>query len=386
MKNTRVVGDAGVTRQRQHKMLALDSVGVDWLIDEVGELTEGVTRCKPSTFNEEHRYLPKSVTPMPGYLRYAVNPFMREIVDCFDIDSPVREVILKKGVQITWTTVLESVALYYMAHVKTLPGMYVTADNELAHERIENYFLPMLQQSGFADIIRSSDVGNTQKTGSTKNHLQFDGGGFLIPAGAVNPNKARQFSIMWQLQDELDGWPRKTKKGGSIVKEFNDRFSGYWDMRKIGGGSTPKILPSLIDAQFKRGDQRDYLVLCKKCNYPQKLRWSHEDKKTGIKGGFFWETEKGMLIPESVEYRCQKCAEPHFEYDKDKLFSEDEGAHWCPTATPVAPGIRSYHLPALYSPAGLAPWHVSSRRDTKRIRGEAFGVAGIIFDLRSRCT
>ena len=50
-------------------------------------------------------------------------------------------------------------------------------------------------------------------------------------------------------------------------------------------------------------------------------------------------------------------AGPHHEHDKERLFSEDHGAHWKPTARPVEPGIRSYHLPAMYSPIGMAPWY-----------------------------
>src|SRR6056300_564475 len=125
-------------------MPKLDGLGADWIIEAVGALTDEIHHVTPAAYNEENRYLPESVTSIPGYIRYDVNPFMREIVDCFDIDSPVREVNLKKGVQITYSTVLESGALYFMGHVKTLPIMYITADKELAAARIENNFLPML--------------------------------------------------------------------------------------------------------------------------------------------------------------------------------------------------------------------------------------------------
>ena len=110
-------------------------IGGDWLIDQVNNLTDEITHIKPSTFNEQNRYLPESVTSMPGYIRYDVNPFMREIIDCFDINSPVREVNLMKGVQITYSTLLESGALYFMKEVKTVPLMYMTADKELAAAR-----------------------------------------------------------------------------------------------------------------------------------------------------------------------------------------------------------------------------------------------------------
>ena len=78
-------------------MLDLSRVGANWIIDEVNGMTDNVKHITPTAFNEENRYLPESVTSIPGYIRYDVNPFMREIVDCFDIDSPVREVNLKKG-------------------------------------------------------------------------------------------------------------------------------------------------------------------------------------------------------------------------------------------------------------------------------------------------
>lgn len=338
-------------------MSTIKTIGRDWLAEQISALTEEIHRITPSQFNEEHRYLPESVTSMPGYIRYDVNPYMREIVDCFDVESNVREVNLKKGVQITYTTLLESGLLYYMAHVKTLPCMFVTADKELATARIENNIIPMINQSGLGDIIQSSDEGNSRKTGKTANHLQWSGGGYLVPGGAQNANKMRMYSIAVMLKDEIDAWPDTVGKDGDPDSLTDDRCSGYWERRKIFRGSTPLIKgTSKIEKAYQRGDQRKYRVLCKKCNAPQELRWSYGENE---KGGFYWETEGGILLPESVQYRCKECGEPHFEHDKERLFSEDHGAHWHPTAKPVEPGIRSYHLPALYSPIGMQPWYKS---------------------------
>lgn len=335
-----------------------NQLGLDWIVSSLAGMTTEIERVTPSKYNEETRYLPESVTSIPGYIRYDVNPFMREIVDCFSVDSPVREVNLKKGVQITYSTALESGALYYMGHVKTLPIMYITADKELAKARIENNFLPMLNHSGMAGIIRSSDEGNTRKTGNTANHLQFEGGGYLVPFGAKNADKMRSFSIAVMLKDEIDAWPDTVGKDGDPDALSDARCSGYWERRKIFRGSTPLIKgTSKIEKAYLRGDQRKYHVLCKHCGYPQPLRWHTYDKDSGVTGGFAWDMDEGELITDSVRYLCQKCGGAHYEYDKERLFSEAHGAHWKPTARPAEQGIRSYHLPALYSPIGMQPWY-----------------------------
>ena len=338
-------------------MREIGRIGADWLAGEVDDLTDEMIRVLPSQYNEETRYLPNSVTSKPGYIRYAVNPFMREIVDCFSIDSPVREVNVKKGVQITYSTLLESGVLYYADYIGTLPMMYMTADKELAEARIENNFLPMFQQSGKADIIRSSDIGNTRKTGNTKNHLQFAKGAYLVPFGARNADKMRSYSIAILLKDEIDAWPDKVGKDGDPDKLSDARTDGYTEQAKIFRGSTPLLLPnSKIQANYLRGDQRIYRVLCRACGFPQQLRWETTNEETGVVGGFHWELEGGTLQLESVAYMCQNCGHKHYEHDKERLFSEEHGAHWHPTATPADPFIRSYHIPALYSPIGMRPW------------------------------
>ena len=78
-------------------MPSVSHIGADWLIDQIEGLTDEIDHVTPVQFNEANRYLPESVTPLPGFIRYDVNPFMREILNCFDVNSPVREVSLKKG-------------------------------------------------------------------------------------------------------------------------------------------------------------------------------------------------------------------------------------------------------------------------------------------------
>lgn len=331
-----------------------ENVGAEWAVSEIQNLTDSLVHLTPSAFNESTRYLPESVTPMPGFIRYDTFPFLREILDCFDVDSPVREVNLKKGVQIGYSTLLESITLYYMAHVKTLPLMYVSADKELTHARVEENFIPMIQQSGLSHIIRSNDESNGRKTGQTKDHIQFEGGGHLRLGGARNADKMRSFSICVMMKDEIDAWLDTIGKDGDPDKLTDDRCSAYWERRKIIRGTTPLIKNrSKIQKQYELGDQRKYFVPCKHCGHMQHLRWEYTDRK----GGFKWDyLENGRLDIKSVRYECRECGGPHFEFDKERMFSRGE---WRPTAEPIEPGIRSYHLPAFYSPIGFQPWYKS---------------------------
>jgi len=331
----------------------IDEIGYDWLAGRVGNMADSIEHITPVRFNEENRYLPSGVSPRPGFIRYDLFPFLVEIINNFDPYSPVRETNLKKGVQTGYTTLLESVLLYYIGHITTAPVLFITADKELAKARVENNILPMLTESDMMHRIRSADVTNSRKTGNTDGSLQWDGGGFLIYNGAQNAAKMRMFSMPVLLKDELDGWPRMAGKDGNSDKLTNDRASAYWSVRKILRGSTPTEKPSMIEDAFKRGDQRVYRVLCRNCNAPQQLRMEWK----GTPGGFRWDyDESGGVILDSVRYACKECGYEHYEVDKEKLFALEEGAHWHPTAKPVDPDIRSYHLPAFYSPFGFRPW------------------------------
>ncbi len=353
-------------------MPSIDTVGRNWLLDEVEAMSDAITRVTPIVFNEENRYLPQGVSPRPGYIRYDLFPFLREIIDCFDPISPVREVNLMKGVQTGYTTLLESILLYYIGHIKTQPAMFLTADKELASGRVENNIIPMINESGFQENIRSADIGNSRKTGKTKDFLQWDGGGFLIYNGAQNAAKMRQYSVPLMLKDELDGWKRAIGQDGNSDSLTDARLSAYWNVRKILRGSTPLLDPSMIGEAYDRGDCRKYMVLCISCSFPQVLKLEHVNKETGETGGFRWDLEDGTLVLDSVRYCCFNCGHEHFEHDKERLFATEHGAYWEPTKKPKEEGIRSYHLPAWYSPYGFRPWYkgVSDYLESYDIEGE----------------
>lgn len=335
-----------------------------WLDDCLAELTTEVEVFTPSRWAEEKRYLPSSVTSMPGYYRFDVAPYLREIVDCLSVDSPVREVAVQKGVQLGLTVgVLENAIGYYIEHVKTAPMMLVTADDELAQLRLDSYVVPMLQHSGLTSLIKSTDEMSKRKSGKTSRKIEWVGGGFLVPFGAQNANKLRSISIRVMLRDEIDGWPLVVGKDGDPITLSGDRTAGYEESRKILDLSTPLVEgTSKIAQRFALGDQRYYYVCCVQCGYSQTLRWQRRDPKTGQPSGIIWEMDGGRLAPGSVRYLCERCGHPHSNDDKTRLLSPDHGAEWRPTATAASPEFRSYHISALYSPVGMQSWESCVRK------------------------
>jgi phage terminase large subunit GpA-like protein len=329
-----------------------------WLVRQLQKrLTTAVEIMLPSEWAEAKRYLPPSATSLPGFYRFDVVPYWREVIDCLSPESDVRHVTIMKGVQVGATTLLENTIGYYIAQVKTAPMMLVTADAELAQLRMETAIVPMIKYSGLDHLVRSLDEQNPRKTGRTDKKYEWEGGGFLVPLGAVNANKLRSIPIQVLLRDEIDGWPDTVGKDGDPVKLSADRTAAYEASRKVFDCSTPNIKgQSKIDTLYQAGDQRKYFVRCLSCRHPQVLRWRRDDADTGARSGIVWKLDdEGRIASGSVRYLCEACGHPHANEDKSRLFAPDN-AEWRPTATAETAAHRSYHLSALYSPIGMQTW------------------------------
>ena len=328
----------------------------EWLQDQIELLPDALEQIRPSVWAEANRYLPPSVTPLPGYYRYDVSPPLREIVDCMDVNSPVREVSVMKGAQIGATVgILENTIGYLIDVVKSAPCMMMTADQQLAQLRLESYIVPMILQSGLSAHIQSNDTLGRVKSGATKARIEWTGGGFLMPVGALSAAKLRSVSIKYLLEDEIDAFPQTVGKDGDPAKLAEARTKAYHNVRKILRLSTPLLKgTSRIEREFLRGDQRRYWVPCKRCNAFQVLEFQGRDLKTGHTWGLTWETDEYNNIQAgSVQYKCRFCGHLHSNADKSIIIPDGQ---WRPSARPASPDIRSYHLSAMYAPANMYPW------------------------------
>jgi phage terminase large subunit GpA-like protein len=292
---------------------------------------------------------------MPGKYRFAITPYWREVIDTMSPESPVRHTSVMKAAQLGCTTLLENTIGFCISEIKTAPCMLLSADVEMARLRVEAYIIPMLELSGLDHLIQSLDNKAPQKTGRTARKLEWQGGGFLIPFGAVNANKLRSSSICYLFRDEVDGYPLNAD--GDPIQLSQDRTAAFESARKIFDVSTPLIKgTSRIEKLFQAGDRRYYKCRCLSCGFPQALRFSRTNKETGKDSGMAWETENDRLVEGSVRYLCENCGHAHANEDKTRLF-EDGNAYWEPTVQPREQHHRSYALNSLYSPCGMQSWH-----------------------------
>lgn len=337
----------------------IDRIGTEWIAEQARNLTHKIVQMSPVECNEGKRFLPSSETKDAGYINFDRTPYWIEILNCFDVRSDVREVWVMKSVQNAYSTILRSIVFYFAIQIKTAPMIYSNVTVDQAREIIDSAFLPMFQQSGLGHIFQSHDADNPRKRGVTKDHVQWIGGGHMIPKGGQKAHQMREIPALALLLDEIDAYPDNPE--GDPIDLFRNRTLAFDDVRKILGGCTPTIKgESRIEQQFLRGDQRVYKCRCLKCGDAQELRFSGTNKDTGKTYGLKWDYADGALDIESVRYHCKYCDNPHSEYDKIRLINKDN-AYWEPTAKPVEPGVRSYMVTGPMSrrskwASGIAMW------------------------------
>jgi phage terminase large subunit GpA-like protein len=330
--------------------------------------TDTRVELMPSEWAEAKRYLPSQTTAKPGPFSFDDTPYLREILDCLHQDSPIHFVAVQKGAQVAATVgLLENAIGYYAEHVRTMPILFFTADDGLAKLRMDTNVVPMFQQSGFEDIIQSNDTMRKGKQGLTNTKIEWAGGGYLIPLGAINEAKQRSLSAPILLRDEVSGWPLVVGRDGDPMKLTETRTNSYELVRKILDLSTPTLSGvDVISKRFALGDQRYYQVPCKFCGEYQVLRFRGVDKSTGVVYGLRWDTEAGetgrIVTPGSVRYICQHCSREMINEHKALIMGNGK---WVPTAKPSQPDFRSYHLSALYAPPFARTWEAIARSWTE---------------------
>lgn len=281
----------------------------------------------PLTVSEwaaEHRIISRTAGAEPGPWRNSRFPFLGEIMDCLSAHSPIREVALMKSTQVGGTEVLNNFVGYIIDHAPG-PTMVLMPTVDTAERWSKQRLAPMLVEmpclSSKVSPARSRDSGNTTL-------MKEFPAGVLAIVGANSSSGLRSMPVKFVLMDEIDEYDSDLNDQGSAI-ELAERRTSTFSKRKILKVSTPTIKGvSAIEAVFEAGDQRHYQVPCPHCQAMQALVIDQ--------------------LTEDGQYLCIECGKLIMQNLKTAMLAAGEWVATHPERT-----ARSYHLNALYSPAGV---------------------------------
>lgn len=325
---------------------------IDFLIDQINSVTDERHYDIPTEYIEQVRYIPKGLSPKPGFFDFSYTPYLIEPFNNLSPESPIETTIFMKSAQIGYTVgILENMVLYHIgSNPRTV--QFVTADKNLAIETVKTRIDPMIDNANLRELIfaQAKRKGN-RSTGDTTLLKEYPGG-FFSAGGAKNPDMFRGRTYQISGFDEIDAWDDDIKEGSKIDLALN-RSNAFSATRKIIMGSTPLILQtSKIYQYYMAGDRRNFFVPCPRCGAPQVLRW-HGVTESGKQFGIIFDIEKGKPIYESIRYQCEFCDDQFYDHEKTILLPNGE---WRTTFESSKKRYRSYWINALYSPPGMYGW------------------------------
>lgn len=294
-----------------------------------------------SQWADKYRRLDPKSSSEPGAWRTDRTPYLREIMDCLSVDSPVQEVVFSKGSQIGGTEAGNNWIGYIISEAPG-PVLVVQPTVDIAKryggQRLTPMFRATPKLAGRVTEKRSRDSSNTQK-------MKDFPGGTLIIGGANSAAALRSMPIRYLFLDEVDAYPIDCEGEGSPV-QLAVRRTNTFARRKIFICSTPTFEnTSVIHAEYQASDQRKYFVPCPDCEHMHVLEWENFDIPRN---------DDGEKIARGCTMHCPDCGAVIREHQKTEMLARGE---WRVTNPKLATEIRrGYSLSALYSPLGWLSW------------------------------
>lgn len=305
-----------------------------------------------SQWATEDRYLPAGTTEFPGMVDHSIAPHLVEIQDCFHPDSGIKSVSVMKGTQALVTTAIENVMGHSIKY-KLHNILYIISSRNIAKVRSSAAIDVMIDNSNLAEYVKPMSTRIKRKVADNTFYKEFAGGRRLMMTSYNSIADAKSLSWDLIIMDEIDEAPFELKGQGDPEKIFEGRGKTVRGL-KIAKISTPTNTHGRINQNFINGDQRFFYCQCPCCGELQVLA------VMGIKGidyGLTARAEKidgvEQIIPDSVHYICKFCRREVYEYQKQQMLT---GGKWVPTARPVNPEYRSYHISNLMSPIMFYTW------------------------------
>ena len=294
-----------------------------------------------SEWADRHRVLSSSASAEPGRWRTDRTPYLREVMDCLAVSSPVQRVTLMKGAQVGGTEAGNNWIGYVIDH-SPAPMMMVMPTVPLAKRNSRQRIDPLIRDC--PRLTERVAARNSRDASNTVLAKEFPNG-VLVMTGANSASGLRSMPARFIMIDESDAFPQDVEGEGDPMLLI-ERAIRTFSRSKMMIISTPTFLGrSRVEEQFKMGDQSHYHVPCPGCGEMGILRFRRSDEGLVM----LWDGDDFT----SARVACTKCGEETEEYKKTWML---EHGIWVPTHPERSERNRSFHLPSMYSPLGWRSW------------------------------
>jgi phage terminase large subunit GpA-like protein len=263
-------------------------------------------------------------------------PYLVDIMDAFS-DPFIREVVVMKPAQWGGSEVLANVCGFYIEVDPTEIAYVAEKEDKTKAWMIESFDAMIRVTPSLHALVYTSAEDNNQ-------NVKRYPGGSLHGLWASSPSELSSRPKRVLLFDERAAY--MATREGDAVKLGEQRSLTYDGEEKIGKISTPRIAgdDADIEADFLRGDKRQYWVPCPSCDTLQLLEWKN----------CHWDDD-----PDTAYMVCVGCG-VQLEYeDLEYMLDLKNGARWIKDADlqkpfwpdhPADPQVASFKSNQLYSP------------------------------------
>jgi phage terminase large subunit GpA-like protein len=311
-----------------------------------------MTRLKPSEWAERYRKLPEASAARGARWNNTTAPYLTEIMDTM-IEPGITQISVMKAAQVGLSEAMLTVLGYHIEHRPT-PMLWVCPTAQVASDFSKERCGDMiLSTSALRRLVSDKRLpARDERPESTLQPKVFPCG-FLALGGSNTPNTFARWAVRIAVGDDVDRWPARLGEGGDPGRLLVNRTTSFPDPLVVFI-STPTAARGRIATLHEQGDRRRYHVTCPACGFTSWLTWSDPAR-------FFVKFED--RTPATARLRCP-CGYEIREPERRALIA---AGRWTATATPLVPGHRSYHVPALLSPfvtlSSLVATFLSSRNE-----------------------
>lgn len=294
-------------------------------------------RLRVSEWADRHRMLSQKSSNESGRYRTERTPYVREIMDCLSVDSPIERVVFVAGSQVGKSEAGYNWVGYSMDHAPA-PMLMVVPRLEDAKKVSKQRIDPMIELS---PRLRAKVAPARERDSGNSTFLKEFPGGILAMVGSNSAAGLRAMPVKNLFLDEIDEFDGDVGGEGDPIELALRRTGTFRTNRKIYMVSSPTIEGrSRIVQEYELTDRRVFVVPCPACGAFQEITW-----KAHIK----WTDDD----PSTVYFECESCHEHIGEGHKTAMLA---GGFWLARSPDAPAKVRGYWLSALYSPVGWYSW------------------------------